>query len=169
MAAKNILQKSILVIAVMLISLSFISAITVEKVEADKILPGQAGKVTITVKNTLNDSIEDVSLILNLDETRFTTVGSSEDSENEIGEDDKESFSFVIKAPNDLKPGDYNIPYTIRYKIGGEEKEKNGSFGLSVGAKTEVDFSVEAKDAIINEHYRRIIRNNIKAGLFFNI
>jgi len=129
------------------------SAVVVDSIDSTKLYPGQTASIGIEVKNTFDEDIEDVSFVLNLDNTLFTTSGSSEDSEDKIKDDDSETFNFVLKAPNDIKPGDYNIPYTITYVIEGESEliVKSGSFGITVSAKTELDFSVETKDNIIGK------------------
>jgi len=82
-----------------------------------------------------------------LEDTGFTTIGSSEDSEEEIGNDDKESFNFKLKASADMIPGDYNIHYTLTY----ENTTKTGSFGIYVGAKTELSYTAELKKNIVGE------------------
>src|SRR3989344_3626159 len=81
--------------------ISFASAVSVSGVSAGKSFPGEIVSVSITVKNTLSDDVEDVSVVLNLDNTRFTSVGGSEDSDDEIRENREESFNFVIKSAND--------------------------------------------------------------------
>ena len=166
MNTKNLLTISAIAIFLVFFSLGFISAVTVEQVDADKIMPGETGHITITVKNTLSEDIEDVSLILNLDKTSFTTIGSSEDSEEEIKENREESFSFIIKAPNDLKPGDYNIPYTIKYTNTGdnEEYEKQGSFGIAVSGETKLLYSIGTEKNVVGEQ-GKISLKIINAGL----
>jgi|TARA_Y100000034_G_C6867371_1_gene395472 hypothetical protein len=135
-----------------LISLSFISAVIVDSVSISALYPGQTSSLTVSVKNTLDDDVEDVSFILNLDDTSFTTSESSEDSEDEIREGKKENFNFVLKAPANMKPGDYNIPYEIKYTDVDENKTtKTGSFGITISAKTELDYNIELEDNIVDE------------------
>src|SRR3989344_1858766 len=138
----------------LVLTLNLISAVIVESVSADKFYPGQTGKVSISLENNLEDDTQEVSFALNLNSQTtpgFTTQGASEKSQDEIQEGDSESFSFAIKVGNDVKPGDYNILYTIKYtnSVTDETFTKTGSFGVSVGAETELDFAVETKDAII--------------------
>ena len=141
-------------IFLVIISLNFISAVIIDSVNAQKLQPGETGSVSVVVKNTLNDNIEDVSFVVQLSTTPFTTSGSSEDSEDEIRDDDEETFNFILKAPNDIEPGDYNIPYVITYTIEGDDtpKTKTGSFGITVSADTKLDFAIETKDAIIGRN-----------------
>jgi hypothetical protein len=147
-------------------SLSLVSAVSVTDVRVSKVFPGESTGITIEVKNILSDDVEDVSIALNLDNTRFTSVGSSEDSEEEIEEDDKENFGFTIKAANDITPGDYNIPYTLTYKILGEDEtiERKGSFGVTVGAKTELRYTVDVENPIVGEQ-GQVIFKVINSGL----
>src|SRR3989338_7019645 len=138
-------------IFLVIISLNFISAVIIDSVNAQKLQPGETGSVSVVVKNTLNDNIEDVSFVLQLSTTPFTTSGSSEDSEDEIRDDDEETFNFILKAPNDIEPGDYNIPYVITYTIEGDDTPKLPVFvfGVSVPSNIKFDFSIKIKNAII--------------------
>ncbi|MEK6906503.1 MAG: hypothetical protein AABW81_02685 [Nanoarchaeota archaeon] len=155
-------------ILVLLISISFASAVIIDSVDIEKLYPGQSALLKVGVKNTLDDNIEDVSLVLNLEPqqtvnpltsqtetvggTPFTTIGSAEDSQDEINEGDKEIFDFTIKAPSNIKPGDYNIPYTIVYTdYNGSKITKKGSFGITVSAKTELNYGVEVKNNVVSE------------------
>lgn len=146
--------KIITSIFVLLFSLSFASALVVD---ADYIttFPGEDGRIVIELENNEDFDIEDVSVTLILDETPFTSVGSSEKDIDEIDEDDEETVSFTLRASSDITPGDYNIPYEIRYVNSEDEDEdfkKEGSFGLRVSAETELDFVVEVRgNAIVGE------------------
>lgn len=134
-------------IFILLISLTLVSSVSIESVSQDALYPGQTAKIKIELKNNLNEDIEDVRMILDLSKTAFTTLGSSEDSESLINEDEKESFNFEIKAPSNIKPGDYNVPYTILYlDSNDDEKTISGSFGVSVSAKTELSYTIDAQE-----------------------
>ena len=85
----------------------------------------------------------------------FTTIGSSEKDVDDIDKDDDEKVSFNLRASIDIPPGDYNIPYVLKY-VNEENKskdlEKTGSFGLRVSAETDIDFVVDVQDnAIVGE------------------
>jgi len=149
---KNKINFLIISMFIFLISLSFTSAIVINSVEIGKLYSGKSGSLSINVKNTFGDDVSDVSFILNLDNTGFTTLGSSQDSEDEIREGKKESFNFVLKASSNIKPGDYNIPYEIIYTDWNDEKiTKKGSFGISVGAKTELSYGIETENNVALE------------------
>lgn len=142
----------------LLISFSLISAISVENVQSTKFMPGESGQITVVLKNNLKDDATSVSFILNLKETQFTTQGSSEESVDEIQEDDKENFRFTLKIPAGTKPGDYNIPYTLSYNYDDKLVTKTGSFGINIGAKTELDYTLEANKNVINEKDKLVLK-----------
>jgi len=134
------------------ISLSFISALSVNADYAS-IYPGEEGKVSVELHNNDNFDIEFVSMELNLGTLPFIAVGSSEKSIDEINEDDEESITFIIKPSTGIAPGDYEIPYTLKYTNvdTGIVATKTGSFGLRVNAKTELAFSVESKNNVVDQ------------------
>ena len=134
-----------------LLSLASVSAVIVNSVEQGTLYPGESSQISLEVKNTLDQDVDDVSMVLNLGTTQFTSVGGSEDSEDEIEEDEEETFNFELKAPSNLAPGDYNIPYTITYTFEDNESTKSGSFGLTVSARTELEFVVESEENIVGE------------------
>ncbi|MFH1607531.1 MAG: hypothetical protein ABIA78_00145 [archaeon] len=132
---------------ILLLSVSFVASLDVDA-DHITIYPGDEGSVTLEVENSLDDDLADVSVRLILEGTSFTSIGGS-DKTKDIDEDDKEKFTFRLKASTDIVPGDYNIPYEINYVYNEESKKETGSFGLRVSAETEIDFSVETKDAIV--------------------
>ena len=142
---------------ILLLSLNFASALVVD---ADYIIiyPGESGSVKVEVDNNFNFDIEDVSVALTLDDLPFTSVGSSEKSLDDLDSDDDDSVTFTIQASTDIIPGDYNIPYVVKYTNAEDsnatQEEKIGSFCLRVSAKTNIDFSVETKDNIVGQQGR---------------
>ncbi|KKL82407.1 hypothetical protein LCGC14_1985070 [marine sediment metagenome] len=156
MNAKN--SKKILIgIFLLVLSIGFISAIVVDSTYLT-LYPGEEGRVTIEIENNENFDIEGVSIALILDEFPFTSIGSSERGVDDIDEDDDEKVTFTIRSSTDINPGDYNIPYSLKYinaENDTETLEKEGSFGIRVTAKTELDFSVEIRgNAIVGEEGR---------------
>jgi hypothetical protein len=131
---------------ILLYSLSLASAISVDA-NYITIYPGEQGKVILNIDNNENFDIESVSVNLVLDNLPFSVVGSSERGIDDINEGDDDSVTFNVKASTGIKPGDYNIPYTIKFTNSetDDKLEKEGSFGLRVSAKTEIDFSAEVK------------------------
>lgn len=155
----------ILSIFALLISLSFVSGLVVDSVSMNKLYPGQTSSLTISVKNNLEDDVEDISFVLGLDDTSFTTSGGSEDSEDEIREGRTRSFNFILKASSDTKPGNYNIPYRIVYTDWDNNKTtKIGSFGVTVSAKTELSYGIELDNNVVDEKGKLSIKI-INSGL----
>ena len=139
-------QTTILILAVFILSLSLTSAVVISDVRQGNLFPGETVTVNVDVKNTLNEDIEDVSLTLILDDKPFITIGGNEDSEEEIGDGDEETFTFKLKAAQDITPGDYNIPYVLTFvDSDGNSTSKTGSIGIEVGARTELEFSALAE------------------------
>ena len=165
-----------------LLSLNLTSALAINA-DYITIYPGEEGRVNIEIDNNENSDIEDVSISIDLGaqpiynelgmlvgETEalpFSIIGSSERDTDDIDEGDEEKVSFTLKTSSDIVPGDYNIPYVVKYTNAedNEELEKTGSFGLRVSAKTELDFSAETKDVPIVDEEGTISLEIINKGL----
>jgi hypothetical protein len=161
------LNKTIFAIIFLVLTLSFVSAVIVNS-DYVTVFPGEEGKVAIEVKNNENFDIEDVSLALDLSNLLFTAVGSSERDFEDIDESDDDSVTFTVKASTGIVPGDYEIPYTLKYanaENSSETFQKTGTFGIRVGAKTDLDFSVETNDNAIVGDEGRITVEIINRGL----
>lgn len=149
------MEKNILICLgiIFLYSMSLCSAILVES-DYVTIYPGEDGSVKISVENNENFDIEDVSVGLLLNELPFSAVGSSEKDLDDLDNGDDDSATFTLKASTGIVPGDYNIPYVVKYTNADEDNvslTKTGSFGLRVSAKTDIDFSVETKNPVIGQ------------------
>jgi len=138
----------------LVLTIGFAAGIIVDS-NYETIYPGESEEIILEIENNENFDIEDVSLALDLSDLPFTTIGSSEKDVDDIDEDDDEKVSFNLRASIDITPGDYNIPYILKYvnaENDSEELEKTGSFGLRVSAKTDLDFVVDVQDhAIVGE------------------
>ena len=151
---------TIVILVLYVISMiSFASAVLIDA-EYVTIYPGEQGGVDVNVENNENFDIEDLSVSIVLSSVSstgqivslpFSVVGSSEKSLDDLDEDDDDSVTFTIRANNDITPGSYNIPYIVSYtnKDTDEKKQKQGTFGLRVSAKTDLDFSVETQNNIL--------------------
>lgn len=132
----------------------FISAVVVD---ADYVTmyPGQEGKVSIKVDNNENFDIEQVSLALDLSNVPFSSIGSSEKAYDDLNDGDDDSATFTVIPSTDIVPGDYEIPYILKYVDADNDSinfEKEGSFGIRVSAKTDLDFSLDVDgNAIVGE------------------
>jgi hypothetical protein len=139
------------ILALIVLTLSLVSAMTIKTVDADNFQPGSKQTISIDVKNTLNEDAKDVSLDLDLSKSIYFNIINSDDEAQDIDEDDTESFDFTIKASNDAKAGDYQIPYTLSYRENGtsEVKTKTGTFSLTIEANPELVYSVSTENAIV--------------------
>jgi len=153
----QVLVLTFLLSLALVITLSSVaSAITVSSLTQGKLYPGEQATISLSIKNTLNQDVEDVSMNLLLEETKFISVGGSEESIDEIREDKDKSFDFTLKASQDIAPGDYNIPYVISYtdpnpSSDGKKIEKKGSIGVTVSARTELDYIASAENPVIGQ------------------
>ncbi|MEK6888588.1 MAG: hypothetical protein AABW80_00605 [Nanoarchaeota archaeon] len=127
------------------------SALIVKNVNTDQISPGEQSRISIEVENTLNEDLAPVSLSLNLANLPFIPIGSSEDSIEEIREGDEETFTFLLKASNTIAPGDYEIPYTLRYEINNTEKTRTGTIGIRVSSQPDLSYSISTENPIVGQ------------------
>jgi hypothetical protein len=143
--------KMISAILLGILMLSLASAVSLNSVFAEDLLPGGQGKIRIEIENTLDRDVKDVSLRLDFGSLPLNPIGGSEESVDGIDEDDEEEFVFTVKAANDIKPGDYKIPYIISYNDDGVEKTRSGSVGITVNSNAELEFSISVDNPIIGE------------------
>jgi len=134
-----------------LFSIKLSSAIVVNSVDVETFSPGKEGTIRIELENILNDDVEDVSLSLKFANLPFIPVGSSEQSVDEIEEDDDETFVFRIRSSPSATPGNYEIPYVLEYIVSGDDspKTRNGGIGVQVEANPILDYSVSTENAIV--------------------
>lgn len=126
------------------------SALFVNSVNLENTLyPGEESSLRISLYNEFDYDIEEISFVLDFTNTPFTTIGSSEKSLDEIKDDESGIVSFIIKASNSAKPGDYNVPYTLTYK--NLTVPKKGTIGILVGGKTELEFLPSVENPVIGE------------------
>lgn len=136
---------------------SFASAAIVTDVFAQDLFPGSEAILRIEVENILDRDIKDVSLALDFSGLPITPVGSSEDGVDEIEEDEEEDFVFRVKADNSISPGDYQIPYVLKYDDG-DEKERTGTIGIKVIGNADISFSVSEEKPIVGEEGKVIFK-----------
>lgn len=164
---------SIVIGLVLLVALSSVaSALTITSVSVSPFSPGQEQSLTISLKNTLDDDAEDVSLSLQLSNTQFIAVGSSEDSLDEIREGREKSMGFTLRPAYDITPGDYSIPYTLSYSVNEQRLTRQGTFGVSVAAAPELSFTVSETNQIINQQGTitlQIINNGLADARFVSV
>ncbi|MAG10946.1 hypothetical protein CMI44_01395 [Candidatus Pacearchaeota archaeon] len=151
---KTQLPLSFITLIFVVLTLNFASALVVDA-EYIVLYPGEEGRIEIEVENNFDFDIEKISIALELSDVPFVPISSSEKDIEDLDEDDEDTSTFRIRASTDITPGDYDIPYVVRYTNAEnssiEQEEKNGSFGIRVSARTNIDFSVESKDNIVGQ------------------
>jgi hypothetical protein len=146
---RNSMKLRIIYISILFSLLAFqASAVVINSVYVDTLSPGEEGLINLEVENFLNEDVEDVIITLQFKDTPFIPIGTSEQSVDEIEEDKDEDFIFRIKASIDVKPGDYQIPYTLQYNQGEETKKREGTIGVKITASPELTITVSTPNAI---------------------
>lgn len=172
MSTRNRIINIIILALMLILTTNSASAVSIDLVNTDTLMPGKEGSIRIEMENNLDRDAKAVSLTLNFANTKFTPVGSSEKSIDEIEEGDRESFSFRIKAANDIKPGDYEIPYLLQYEAGSNPGIKSGSLGVKVTGNPELVFSVSSDNAIQNQNGKinfKIINKGFSEARFVSV
>lgn len=129
---------------------SLASAVTVQTVSGDSLIPGGEGLIRMEVENILNRDVEDVSIRLIFDDLPLTPIGSSEEGVDELEDGEEETFGFRIRADNDIVPGNYRVPYILRYDDNGV-KEREGSIGVRVTGNIDLAFSTTTETPVIGQ------------------
>ena len=137
------------ILAIFLVLTNSVFALTIKSVDFSNLSPGKEGEIVVSIENNLQNNVEEVTLALDLSLLPLTPVGSSEKSIDEISEGDKETFRFDVKASNDAKINDYDIPYTITYSEDNVVKTKKGFIGITIEANPELEFVVNTENPVI--------------------
>lgn len=161
---KNKYLSTFAVLIVLVFAVNLASAMIVYSVDSDNFQPGSSGEVTIKIKNTLGSTVDDVSLSLDLSNVPFVSTGSSEDSTSELNRGKIETFDFELKASSSAKLGDYDVPYTLTYKLNNTLQTKKGTIGLSIQANPDLVYSATTENPVSNTQ-GKIILNIINKGL----
>ena len=88
--------KIILSLLAVLIFVNLSSAVIINSVDVQSLSPGQEGTIRLEIKNILSEDVQSISLVLDFANKPFIPIGTSEQSVDEIQEDDKENFVFNI-------------------------------------------------------------------------
>ncbi len=160
-------SKIILMATLLVFIMGFLSAVIVNG-NYVTLYPGEEGRVTVEIENNENFDIEDISISLDLSEVPFTSVGNSVKDVDDLDEDDDDSVSFTLRPSTNIIPGDYNILYKIKYTNVDNSSEnftKEGSFGIRVSSRTDLDFSAETRGNAILGREGQISLEIINRGL----
>lgn len=138
-------------LALFIVSLQLASAVVVNTVEVSEFTPGSEGTIRIELENILDRDVEDVSLKLQFIDTSFISVGSSQQSVDEIEEDEDEDFLFRVRASPSISPGNYEVPYVVEYRESGEDqiKTNSGTLGIRVTANPILTYTVSADNPVV--------------------
>jgi hypothetical protein len=143
---------------ILVLTLSNVSALIVSSVDTPVLNPGESGILSIEIQNNFGDDVKEVTLNLNFENTHFISTSGSSESTDEIDSDDEEEFTFRIKASNDIKPGDYSIPYTIQFKINGDSESKTGTIGISISGITKLAYTIDTQSPVLNQQGKITLR-----------
>ncbi len=146
---KLIIALAILMIYILSLA-GMASALVVKSVSTNpaEIAPGETSVIEIELENDGENSIIDTSVVLDLKDVPFAPYGSSsEDSIDEIEEDEDETARFGVIALNNAKSGIYKIPMIISYDDGNSVKTRSSLISLTVNSKPVL--GIEAEEGLL--------------------
>lgn len=142
---------SLVMLTLVIVSCLNVSALTISSVDTtpSQIKPGEDAELTVVLENDGDDTVEDVSVILNLEDLPLAPYdSSSEKTVDEIEEDDKQTFRFRVIALNNAKSGIYKIPVDIEYTEDGDEKTRTGLISIIINDKPQLDVLSESTNLV---------------------
>lgn len=169
------MRKTHFFVAAMLVLLisSVVSAVSINSESSQQFTPGMQGSISISIDNNFDEDIEDVSLSLQLANTEFIAIGSSQYSADEIQDGRDKTARFTLRPAYDITPGDYSIPYILTYSIDGEtQTPKQGTIGVSVTANPELRFAASQETPIIGQKGSitlRIVNDGLADARFVSV
>ncbi len=111
----------------------------------DKILPGEKLRLSITLENFGDDTIENILVNLDLSQVPFAPLGSSsEQAINEIKKNNDKTVSFQLVALPNAESKIYKVPVEIFYNT----TKKASLISLEIDAKTNLDLILESTDLV---------------------
>ena len=137
------------------------SALIVEDVQTPTLSPGQEGAIILDVTNDGTGSVHEISFTLDFTNLPFIPIGSSEAGIQKLNEDKSKTFTFLLSASPDAKPGDYKIPYTLNAK---NITVKKGAIGIRVTGNSVLSFTLTADKPVMGER-SKVNLKMINAGL----
>ena len=136
-------------LVVLLLSISLASALTVRSTSDNTFKPGQESQINIEVDNSFTDDVKNVFISLDFRNIPMIPTRSSEKSIDIIDNDDSEPFSFLIKVSQDAKPGNYEIPYTLKYTFNNSDKTSSGTIGFRIFSQPDLTYSINAETPVV--------------------
>ena len=125
-----------------------VSALEVKSVEVNpkEIVPGETAIISLDVKNTFSEDIENINVMLDFSSESIPIApyqGSSERGVDELNEGDNEDFVFNIIVLPEASSGIYKIPVKITYEINGTQKQKTSIISVIVNSPTKLNAIVD--------------------------
>jgi hypothetical protein len=136
-------------LAILILSFSLVSAVTVRTTSDNIFKPSQESQINVEVENSFTDDAKNVFISLNFKDLPIIPTRSSEKSIDKIDNDDSEPFSFMIKVSQDAKPGDYEIPYTVKYSLNNVDKTSSGTIGFRITSQPELSYSLTTETPVV--------------------
>ncbi|MBN1644659.1 COG1361 S-layer family protein [Candidatus Woesearchaeota archaeon] len=102
--------------------------------------PGDLVDIELTLRNSGNLDVRNVDVTLNLDESKFSTIGSGTSKRiGFIGKDNTENVKFTLIADTSTEIKVHSIPVTLKFRDSrGTEYTEETSFSLVMGAEPEL-------------------------------
>ncbi len=160
----------IFIASILFISLS--SAVVINSVDSPTLKPGEEGQIRVEIKNIFSDDAQGITLSLDFKNLPFIPIGTSEQSVDQITSDDEETFIYVIKASQDIKPGDYEIPYTLQYTLNDKQSSRTGTIGIKVESSPDLSFSLSTDNPIIGQQGKitlKVVNSGLSEAKFVSL
>ncbi|MBD3310609.1 hypothetical protein GF351_05310 [Candidatus Woesearchaeota archaeon] len=122
-----------------------ILAVNEVEVEEDRVSPGKASEVYITVTNLADSLLKDLKFKLDLDDIPFAPIGSANEKVVEMMYAEEQStVAFDLMAEPDAESGLYKVPLEISYQDElGTTYTRDLTMGLIVGDSPEIIIQIE--------------------------
>lgn len=166
-----LITAAIIIASVVLVNLA--SALTITSVSSSpgEIQPGGKVSLDLTIRNNLDDDVENVVISLVLNDPKNPLPFAPYQSSNEVrfsslDSDDEKDASFDLIAFSNAASGTYLIPVQIDYTLTDNETkaEDTGLVSVIVNAKPEIDISSEGA-ALIKGQAGKITIKVVNSGL----
>ena len=121
------------------------------KTTPSNLIPGQTGKLDLTLENEANSNIKDIVVSLDFTNLPFApSAGVTEKKISSINVGDSEKISFDIGVLQGTEPKTYKVPVALKYYDSyGQIYQKVNIISLSVFSEPELDFAVDKNQLIL--------------------
>ncbi|MFT4343517.1 MAG: COG1361 S-layer family protein [Candidatus Woesearchaeota archaeon] len=121
------------------------------RTQPDRLVPGQQGELTLSLRNVGASFIKDVAVGLDLAELDFATVGStSERIISRIDGGEVVDVTFTVIPSSSMALGAYQIPLHLRFKDNiNNNYEHHATFGVLLESPVEYILVVDSQDVFM--------------------